>query len=163
MGEHPSSRLDRTTAKHKPHRTEERFFAAKSDAKQACEELRAIIQRSHIHDAMKTDLLNAVARAESEIKELTPTQSHPGSSAKELAKQVSHLNLAETWVAAADRVLIRMNGQGPANVRELVIEHQEQVMWCVRADEWDGRLTAAVTQLEKTVKEAEVHASRQVS
>jgi hypothetical protein len=33
-------------------------------------------------------------------------------------------------------------------------------MWCVRAQHWDGELTAATKQLEKLVKEAEAQASR---
>jgi hypothetical protein len=33
-------------------------------------------------------------------------------------------------------------------------------MWCVRANEWNGKLTAAGTQLQKVVAEAEIHAAR---
>ncbi len=154
------SRLSRNAAKHKPHRTEERFFAARGDARHACEELRSIIRRSSIHDAMKHDLLTAVARAEARLSGLTPTASHPGASAKEIGKHVGHLRIAEVWIAAADRVLGRMSGAGPTALRRELEERQEAVMWCVRAEKWDGHLTAAVTQLEVTVKEAEVYASR---
>lgn len=154
------SRLSRSAAKHRPHRSEERFFAARTDARHACEELRSIIRRSGIHDAMKQDLLTAVARAEAHLAELTPTSTHPGASAKEIAKHVNHLRVAEVWVAAADRVLGRMRGSGPQVLRRELEERQEAVMWCVRAEKWDGHLTAAVTHLEVTVKEAEVHASR---
>lgn len=154
------SRLSRSAAKHRPHRSEERFFAARMDARHACEELRSIIRRSAIHEAMKHDLLTAVARAEAHLSELTPSTEHPGASAKEIAKHVNHLRVAEVWVAAADRVLARMHGSGPGALRRELEERQEAVMWCVRAEKWDGHLTAAVTQLEVTVKEAEVHASR---
>lgn len=154
------SRLSRAEAKHKPHRTEDRFFSAKSDAKTACEELTAVIRRSAIHDVMKQDLLSAVERAQGQITAITPTVSHPGAELRELTKQVQHLQVAENWVAAADRVLARLNGSGPVPVRAAVEEAQDTVMWCVRADEWNGQLTAAVSALEKAVKEAEVHASR---
>ena len=33
-------------------------------------------------------------------------------------------------------------------------------MWCVRAQRWDGELTAATTDLKELVQEAEAHASR---
>ena len=154
------SRLSRNAAKHRPHRTEERFFAARADARHACEELRSIIRRSSIHDTMKQELLVAVTRAEAQLAGLTPTTVHPGARAKEIGKHVGHLRIAEAWVAAADRVLGRMRGVGPSSLRRELEERQEAVMWCVRAEQWDGHLTAAVTQLEVTVKEAEVHASR---
>lgn len=154
------SRLSRAAAKHKPHRSEDRFFSAKSDAKNACEELAAVIRRSAIHEVMKKDLLEAVNRAQGLITSITPTESHPGAELRELTKQVGHLRLAETWVAAADRVLSRLNGSGPGDVRANVEQAQDTVMWCVRAEHWDGQLTSAVSALEKAVKEAEVHASR---
>jgi hypothetical protein len=113
-----------------------------------------------MHEASKQDLLRAVARAEAMVAALTPTAHQPGARAKEIAKQVGHLRMAETWVSAADRVLTRLRGGGPANVRREVEERQDAVLWCVRADRWGGRLTAAVTELEAVVKEAEVHASR---
>lgn len=160
MSENSTTRLSRAAAKHKPHRAEDRFFAARTDARHACEELRSIIRRSSMHEASKQDLLGAVARAEAMVTELTPTTHHPGATAKEIAKQVGHLRVAETWIAAADRVLARLRGAGPASVRREVEERQDAVLWYVRAQRWDGHLTAAVTHLEVAVKEAEVHASR---
>src|SRR6056297_1121756 len=102
------SRADRDAAKHKPHRTEERFYKAKHDAQRACEELRARIQRSHIHDAVRKELLAAVASAESGINEVSLTRSHPGARLRDLTKEVGHLQVAETWLAGADRVLTRL-------------------------------------------------------
>lgn len=160
MSETSRSRLSRSAAKHTPHRSEDRFFAARTDARHACEELRAVIRRSGIHDTMKQELLTAVTRAEAMLSALSPTAHHPGANAKEIAKQIGHLRVAETWVAAADRVIGRLHGGGPLALRQQVEERQDAVMWCVRAEKWDGHLTAAVMQLEAVVKEAEVHASR---
>lgn len=160
MSETSRTRLSRTAAKNKPHRSEDRFFAARADARNACEELRAVIRRSAIHDTMKQELLTAVERAEAMLAGLSPTVHHPGASAKEIAKQIGHLRVAEVWVAAADRVITRLHGGGPLALRQEVEERQDAVMWCVRAEKWDGQLTAAVTHLEAVVKEAEVHASR---
>ena len=42
-------------------------------------------------------------------------------------------------------------------------EGRERVMWCVRAQHWDGELTSTTTQLEALVKEAEAHAARVAS
>jgi len=160
MSNNETSRLTRAAAKHKPHRSEDRFFAARNDAKAQCETLRAAIRKSHIHDVMRKDLLEAVDRAESQVKSVEPTQSHPGAEIRQLAKEIEHLLLAEQWVAAADRVLGRLNGQGPADLKMRLEEAQEAVMWCVRANEWNGQLTAAGAQLQEQVREAEVHASR---
>jgi hypothetical protein len=33
-------------------------------------------------------------------------------------------------------------------------------MWCVRAEHWNGKLTASLTVLEQVVRDAEVHAAR---
>lgn len=160
MGNNETSRLTRTEAKHKPHRSEDRFFAARHDAKDQCETLRAVIRKSHIHAVMRDELLAAVDRAESRVKAVEPTQSHPGAEIRQLSKEIGHLQLAEQWVAAADRVLMRLNGHGPADLRQQLEEAQEAVMWCVRANEWNGQLTAAGTQLQERVREAEVYASR---
>jgi len=160
MSNYESSRLTRAEAKHKPHRSEDRFFAARNDARARCESLRTAIRKSHIHAVVRDELLAAVDRAEELVKGVEPTQSHPGAEIKQLAKEIDHLTFAEQWVAASDRVLSRLNGQGPANLREQLEQAQEEVMWCVRANEWNGQLTAAGTQLQGAVREAEVHASR---
>lgn len=157
------SRADRDAAKHKPHRTEERFYKAKKDAQHACEELRARIQRSHLHDAVRKELLDAVAAAESQIAEVSLTRSHPGAQLRELTKEVGHLQVAETWLAGADRVLERLGPDGPKSPRAVVEEEVDTVMWHIRAGEWDGRLTAAVTGLQRAVQDGEVHAARAAS
>ena len=153
------SRTERDAAKHKPHRTEDRFYKAKHDAQHACENLRSSIKRSHIHDAVRKELLGAVAEAESRISEVTLTRSHPGAELRELSKEVGHLQVAENWLAAADRVLDRLGPNGPKSQRVAIEEGVDTVMWHVRAGEWDGRLTASVTQLQKIVQEAETHAA----
>lgn len=153
------SRADREAAKHKPHRTEERFYKAKHDAQHACEELRARIQRSQIHDAVRKELLDAVTSAESQINDVTPSRSHPGAQLRELTKEVGHLQIAETWLAGADRVLARLGSNGPRSARARLEEEVDTVMWHVRAGEWDGRLTAAVTGLQQAVQDAEAHAA----
>jgi len=157
------SRADRDAAKHKPHRTEERFYKAKHDAQHACEELRARIQRSSIHEAVRKQLLAAVASAESRINEVTLTRSHPGAQLRDLTKEVSHLQVAETWLAASDRVLSRLGANGPRSARARVEQEVDTVMWHVRAGEWDGRLTAAVTGLQQAVQDAEAHAAHVAS
>lgn len=153
------SRAERDAAKHKPHRTEERFYKAKHDAQHACEELRARIQRSNLHEAVRKELLAAVASAESRINEVSLTRSHPGAQLREVTKEVGHLQVAEMWLAAADRVLARLGHDGPRSSRAVIEQEVDTVMWHIRAGEWDGRLTAAVTGLQQAVQEAEVHAS----
>lgn len=153
------SRTERDAAKHKPHRTEDRFYKAKHDAQHACENLRSSIKRSHIHDAVRKELLGAVAEAESRIGEVTLTRSHPGAELRELTKEIGHLQIAENWLAAADRVLDRLGPNGPRSQRAAIEEGVDTVMWHVRAGEWDGRLTASVTQLQRIVQEAETHAA----
>lgn len=160
MSNNTTSRTSRIEAKYKGHRSEDRFFAARNDAKQACENLRTAIRKSHIHSVMRDELLQAVDRAELTIKNVEPTQAHPGAEIKSLAKEIEHLQLAEQWVDAADRVLNRLGTDGPAQSRKQLEEAQEAVMWCVRANEWNGQLTAAGTQLQKVVAEAEIHAAR---
>ncbi len=155
-----SSRTSRIEAKYKGHRSEDRFFAARNDAKQACENLRTAIRKSQIHTVMRDELLQAADRAEALVKGVEPTQIHPGAEIRQLAKEIEHLQLAEQWVAAADRVLNRLRTEGPAAARTDLEQAQDAVMWCVRAGEWNGQLTAAGTQLQKVVAEGEIHAAR---
>ena len=163
---HPETgptRESRLAAKHKPHRSEDRFFAAKTAARRACEELKQGIRKSHIHDVMKSSLLLAVGRAENRLQHIAPTADHPGAEVKALTKEVSHLKLAEVWIAAGDRVTSRLGPAAPSGIRASIDEAQDQVIWCVKADRWNGDLTRAVSTLRSVVQEAEVHASRAVS
>ena len=109
---------------------------------------------------MRDELLQAADRAEALVKGVEPTQIHPGAEIRQLAKEIEHLQLAEQWVAAADRVLNRLRTEGPAAARTDLEQAQDAVMWCVRAGEWNGQLTAAGTQLQKVVAEGEIHAAR---
>ena len=64
------SRLARTAAKEVPHRTTDRFFAAKSAVRSSCEDLVHDVRRSHLHESMKGDLLRAVDRIERELHDI---------------------------------------------------------------------------------------------
>lgn len=153
------SRSDRDAAKHKPHRTEDRFYKAKHDAQHACEDLRSRIRRSHIHDAVRKELLSAVDSADARINDVSPTRSHPGSALKDITKEVGHLTVAEIWLAAADRVLMRLGANGPRSARTRIEAEVDSVMWHVRAGLWDGRLTSTVARLQRAVQDAECHAA----
>ena len=156
-----TSRLSRIAAKEVPHRKTGRFFAAKTDVKHSCEQLVHDVKRSALHDAMKTDLLNAVDRVHKALHDLTEDTPGGRNELVELEKQVEHL--AEKWVNAAERVLVRLGSEGNKEVRDAVLEDQDKVMWCVRADQWDGQLTSALSALTQQVQEAEAHASRVAS
>jgi len=154
------NRLSRIAAKEVPHRTDERFFAAKADVKKACEDLLHDLRHSSAHAPMVADLTTAVKRVEQQLKDITPDESKASSAVREMGKEVQHLQLAETWVSATERVLTRLGSAAPHDMRDALLEAQDTVMWCVRAQHWDGELTAATTNLQKLVQEAEAHASR---
>lgn len=160
MSNNTTSRTSRIEAKYKGHRSEERFFAARNNAKQACQNLRTAIRKSHIHTVMRDELVQAADRAEALVKDVEPSRVRPGAGIRQLAKEIEHLQFAEQWVAAADRVLSRLGNSGPVDARSKLEQAQDAVMWCVRANEWNGQLTAAGAQLQKAVAEAEIHAAR---
>jgi len=157
------SRLSRVAAKEVPHRKAGRFFAAQSDVKHSCEQLELDVKRSSLHDSMKTDLLNAVQRVKQATHAISEDTPGGRNDLVELEKQVEHLQLAEKWVNAAERVLTRLGTDGAKDVRDCLLEYQDRVMWCVRADHWDGQLTAALLELTHQVQEAEALASRTAS
>ncbi|MEC8406914.1 MAG: hypothetical protein VXZ20_07005, partial [Actinomycetota bacterium] len=78
---------------------------------------------------------------------------------RDITKDVGHVQVAETWLAAADRVLGRLGSDGPRSSRVAIDEAVDTVMWHIRAGEWDGRLTPAVTELQRAVQEAEAQAA----
>jgi hypothetical protein len=156
------NRLSRTAAKEVPHRADERLFAAKADVKKACEDLLHDLRHSSAHAPMVADLVTAVNRVQQQLKEITPDEPKASSAVRDMAKEVQHLQLAETWVSATERVLTRLGSSAPHEMRDGLLEAQDTVMWCVRAQRWDGELTSATTQLQKLVQEAEAHASRVV-
>ena len=154
------SRLARIVAKQVPHRTSDRFFAAKSAAKSDCEQLIVEVRRAHMHDATPAELLRAAERVQRELHEITLETPDARNAVVDLDKQIQHLRLAERWVSAAERVVTRLGSNGSKAVRDSVLEAADTVMWCVRAERWNGKLTASLTVLEQVVRDAEVHAAR---
>jgi septal ring factor EnvC (AmiA/AmiB activator) len=154
------NRLSRTAAKEVPHRSDERFFSAKADVKKACEDLLHDLRHSAAHEPMVADMVTAVNRVQQQLKDIAPDEPKSSSHVRDIAKEVQHLQLAETWVSSTERVLTRLGSNATQKVRDGLLEAQDTVMWCVRAEHWDGQLTAAVTQLQKLVQEAEAQASR---
>ncbi|MFA7323013.1 MAG: hypothetical protein WC005_01515 [Candidatus Nanopelagicales bacterium] len=154
------SRLSRIAAKEVPHRKTDRFFAAKTDVKASCEKLVHDVKRSALHDAMKSDMLHAADLVQKSLHDMTEDTPGGRNELVELEKQVEHLQLAEKWVNAAERVLTRLGSNGAKEVRDGVLESQDKVMWCVRAEQWDGQLTAALSVLTTSVQDAEALAAR---
>ena len=157
------NRLSRAAAKSVPHRSNERFYSARADVKKACEDLRYLLRTSSVHAVMVADFMTAVDRAEHELQEISPDETKATSAVRELGKEVQHLQIAETWVGAADRVLDRLGARAPHALRDELLEAQERVMWCIRAQHWDGELTSTTTRLKSLVQEAEALAARAAS
>lgn len=157
------NRLSRTAAKEVPHRSHERFYSARADVKKACEDLLHLLRTSPAHDLVVRDFVTAVDRLLKELHEVSPDEPKASSHVREMAKEAQHLQVAEVWVAAADRVLERLGARANHQVRDELLEAQERVMWCVRAQHWDGELTSTTTQLQHLVQQAEAHAARVAS
>lgn len=156
------SRLSRQAAKEVPSRMESRLFAAKASVTKSTEDLLATVRKAHFHDAVRNDLVGALVRVQRQLHDITMSVTGATGQVKELAKQVQHLQLAEKWVAASDRVLSRLGTNGSKAMRDTLLEAQDAVLWCVRADHWGGQLTSAVKKLQALTQEAEVQAARAV-
>jgi DNA-binding FrmR family transcriptional regulator len=154
------NRLSRLAAKEVPHRIESRLFAAKSAVTSATEDLMSTVRKAHVHEAVRTAFLQAAQRVEQRLHDITVQTEGATSAVKDLGKEVKHLELAEKWVAASGRVMERLGDNGGKAVMAKLEELQEQVLWLVRADHWDGQLTAAVKRLQKATQDAEAKASR---
>jgi hypothetical protein len=157
------NRLSRIAAKQVPHRSDERFYSARADVKKACEDFLHLLRTSSAHDVAVKDFIKAVNRLEQDLQETSPDESKASSVVRDMGKEVLHLQVAETWVAASHRVLDRLGANASTEMRVGLEEGRERVMWCVRAQHWDGELTSTTTQLEALVKEAEAHAARVAS
>ncbi len=153
----------RSMTREAPHRTSDRFFAAKAAAKSACEDLVHDIRHSHLHDSARGDLLRAAERVEHDLHDITLETVDGRDRIEHLEKEIQHLRLAERWVASAERVVTRLGTNGSRSLRDQVLEAQDAVLWCVRAHEWNGQLTATLAQLERIVKDAEATAARSAS
>ena len=154
------NRLSRTAAKEVPHRSDERFFAAKADVKKLCEDLLHDLRHSPMHAPMVADLETAVKRIQQQLKDITPDEPKASTQVRDMSKEVQHLQVAETWVSATERVLTRLGSEAPHDMRDALLEAQDTVMWHVRAQSWNGELTAATTNLQKLVQSAEAEAAR---
>ena len=156
------NRLSRLAAKEVPHRVESRLFAAKSSVTSALENLTTTVRKAHVHEAVRTAFLQAIGRVEQRLQDISTQTEGATSAVKDLGKEVTHLELAEKWVAASGRVLERLGDNGGKAIIAKLEELQEQVLWLVRADHWDGQLTAAIKRLQKETQDAEAKASRAV-
>ena len=158
-----TSRLTRTAAKEVPRRSADRLFSAKSAAKTMCENLMHDIRRAPLHDADRKDFAAAVERALHLLQQISVDADHASNTVRDLTKELQHLQVAQTWIAAATRVQNRLGNHGPKAVHEQLSQAHEQVMWHIRAGLWDGQLTSTVLLLEHAVKQAETHAAHVAS
>ncbi len=113
-----------------------------------------------MHEATTAELLRAADRVQRELHEITLEVPDARNVVVDLDKQIQHLRLAQRWVSAAERVVTRLGSNGSNSVRDGVLEAADTVMWCVRAEHWNGKLTASLTVLEQVVRDADVHAAR---
>lgn len=158
-----TNRLSRTAAKEVPHRGDHRYFAAKAEVRTLTEDLEHDLRHSAAHAPVVADFRHALAQVADLLHDLDPHADGARNQVRDLAKEVQHLALAHTWVSHGERVRVRLSVHGPHAVREALDQAQDSVVWCVRAGHWDGQLTAAVTVLERAVKDAEVHAARVIA
>lgn len=157
------NRLSRTAAKEVPHRSDERFYSARADVRKSCEDLLHLLRTSSAHEVVVADFTTAVDRLMQDLAQISPDEPKATSTVRDMGKEVQHLQVAETWVAATDRVLERLGAHASHAMRDALLEAQERVMWCVRAQHWDGELTKTTTQLQGLVQDAEAHAARVAS
>lgn len=157
------NRLSRTAAKEVPHRSNERFYSARADVRKSCEDLLHLLRTSAAHEVVVADFTAAVDRLMHDLAQISPDEPKASSTVRDMGKEVQHLQVAETWVAATDRVLERLGAHASNGTRDALLEAQERVMWCVRAQHWDGELTSTTTQLQALVQDAEAHAARVAS
>jgi|GEM_PF-235204 hypothetical protein len=153
------NRLSRIAKKKVPHRSDHRFFAAKAHVRSEFENLQHDLRHSCAHPPVIADFLHALESVDGVLHDLAPSDPGAKDEVRELTKLVQHLRLAETWVTASERVLMRLGGHATAEQRIQVEEARETVMWCVRAGHWDGQLTAAIGSLQPVVLEAEARAA----
>jgi len=153
------NRLSRIAKKKVPHRSDRRFFAAKTHVRSEFENLQHDLRHSCAHPPVIADFLHALASVEVVMHELVPSDPGAKDEVRDLTKLVQHLRLAETWVTASERVLIRLGVRATPEQRCEIEASRDTVMWCVRAGHWDGQLTAAIGSLQLVVLEAEAHAA----
>lgn len=157
------NRLSRVAAKEVPHRAHERFYSARADAKRVCEDLLHLLRTSPAHEVVVRDFVTAVNRLMQDLQHVSPDEPKARSTVRDMGKEAQHLQVAEVWVAGADRVLDRLGPRASHQMRDELLEAQERVLWCVRAQHWDGELTSTTTRLQLLVQQAEAHAARVAS
>lgn len=153
------NRLSRIAKKQVPHRGDHRFFAAKAHVRAECEELQHDLRHSCAHPPVIADFRHALDAVEAVLHDLGPHDPGARDEVREMATLVQHLRLAETWVSASERVLIRLGSRATHAQRAQIEEAREAVLWCVRAGRWDGQITTAISVLQHLVLDAEARAA----
>jgi len=153
------NRLSRIAKKQVPHRGDQRFFAAKAHVRAECESLQHDLRHSCAHPPVLLEFRQALESVEAVLHDLGPHDPGAKNEVRDLTTLVQHLRLAETWVTASERVLIRLGARATHAQRTEIEEAREAVMWCVRAGHWDGQLTATISKLQTVVLDAEARAA----
>ena len=153
------NRLSRIAKKQVPHRGDHRFFAAKAHVRAECESLQHDLRHSCAHPPVLSEFRQALDAVEVALHDLGPHDPGAKDEVREMTTLVQHLRLAETWVTASERVLIRLGARATHAQRTELEEARESVMWCVRAGHWDGQLTATISILQRCVLNAEARAA----
>jgi hypothetical protein len=67
--------------------------------------------------AMRIDFLDAIDQVQHRLHDISPDVPHAASMVRDFTKEISHLQVSHTWVAAAERVLGRLGANGPKGMR----------------------------------------------
>jgi hypothetical protein len=153
------NRLSRIAKKKVPHRGDHRFFAAKAHVRAECENLEHDLRHSCAHPPVLADFRHALEAVDVALHDVGPHDPGAKDEVRDMTTLVQHLRLAETWVTASERVLIRLGVRATHAQLMEIEEARESVMWCVRAGRWDGQLTAMVSILQRCVLDAEARAA----
>lgn len=143
----PRNRLTRQVLQDAPHRASSRLHAARRHASSEVEAFERQVRAARLSSAAQRDLMNAARKCRTLLHAHLVDQ--PEQAMKHATKQIRHLEDA----VAALTLAARTTSRHPLTAKHLhqIEQAVDEVLWHVRASQWDGGLCRAVAGLRKTV------------
>jgi hypothetical protein len=116
-----------------------RFWSRRSGALCALDVSGVGFAEECAHAPMVADLVTAVNRVQQQLKDITADEPKASSAVRDMAKEVQHLQVAETWVSATERVLMAAVRAGGHRVSMPCVVH------CMACEFLRGMVVALIT------------------
>ncbi len=144
------NRQQRKAAKEVPSRRISRVYASRHNVLYKAEGLQSRLSKSNLNTQLRAELDGAIKSVVLIAREVSPTTPSARQILDEASRELTHLNLAQSWLTSATRVLASLDGAAH-DTRHEIIRAMDRIKDSLHSRDLGGALTAQIRTLENLV------------